>query len=89
MRVIITVIGKDTIGIIAKVTNLLAAQSVNILDISQTVFDDLLAMVLLGDMSKATLSVSALSKMLEEEGEKIGMKIITTQEDIFNQMHRI
>lgn len=89
MRVIITVIGKDTIGIIAKVTALLAAQSVNIEDISQTVFNDLFAMVLLGDMTQASISVGDLSELLESEGKKMGMKIITTHEDIFNQMHRI
>lgn len=89
MRVIITVMGKDTIGIIAKVSSLLAAQSVNIQDISQTVFDDLFAMVMLGDMSQATISVGDLSDLLEAEGKKMGMKIITTHEDIFNQMHRI
>jgi|WetSurMetagenome_2_1015567.scaffolds.fasta_scaffold436694_2 ACT domain-containing protein len=89
MRVIITVIGKDTIGIIAKVSALLAAQSVNIQDISQTVFDDLFAMVMLGDMSQATLSVGDLSDLLDAEGQKMGMKIITTHEDIFNHMHRI
>lgn len=89
MRAIITVIGKDAVGIIAKVSAILAAQNVNIQDITQTVLGDLFAMVLLGDMSRATISVGDLSDLLDTEGQKMGMKIITTHEEIFNQMHRI
>ena len=70
-KTIITVVGKDTVGIIAKVCTYLAENHVNILDISQTIVDDYFTMMMIADMSKAVKSVSEVSDDLEKLGEEI------------------
>ena len=89
MRAIVTVIGKDTVGIIANVCTLLAQKGVNILDISQTVMQEYFTMIMLVDTAKCTMSFSELSNVLKEDGEKRGLSIRIQREDIFNAMHRI
>ena len=89
MRAIVTVIGKDTVGIIANVCTLLAQKGVNILDISQTVMQEYFTMIMLVDTAKCTISFSELSNVLKEDGEKRGLSIRIQREDIFNAMHRI
>ena len=89
MRAIITVIGKDRIGIIARVSNILAESSVNILDISQTIMQDIFTMTMLVDVSQLTSSFTALSDKLEKAGSEMGLSIKIQHEDIFNSMHRI
>ena len=88
MRAIVTVIGKDRVGIIADVCSLLASNSVNILDISQTVMRDYFTMIMLVEAPEGT-DFSALSALLDEEGEKTGLKIRIQREEIFEAMHRI
>ncbi len=89
MRAIITVIGKDTTGIIARVSDVLWQKGVNIVDITQSVLDDLFVMVMLTDISKSSVSLSELSGQITGLGEKLGLKIHMMHEDVFNSMHRI
>ena len=89
MRAIVTVIGKDTTGIIAQVSDVLWKHSVNIVDISQSVFDDLFVMVMLTDISKSDAPFPTLSGEVTGLGEKLGLKIHMMHEDVFNSMHRI
>lgn len=89
MRAIVTVIGKDRIGIIAAVSAVLADAGANILDISQTVLSEYFTMIMLVDLSKMTGTFQDLKKRLEETGETTGMEIRIQREEIFNAMHRI
>ena len=89
MRAVITVVGKDRTGIIARISETLSANAVNIVDISQNVMDDMFAMVMLVNIDKCTVDFTALADLLDQDGEALGMKIHTMHEDIFNAMHRI
>ena len=90
-KTIITVVGNDTVGIIAKVCTYLADNNVNILDISQTIVQGYFNMMMVTDASKCEKDngVLAISKELSEIGDKIGVVIRCQHEDIFNVMHRI
>ncbi|MBQ6757210.1 MAG: ACT domain-containing protein [Oscillospiraceae bacterium] len=89
MRSIVTVIGKDTVGIIASVCAILAAEGVNILDISQTVLQDYFTMIMIVDTAECRISFAELSDKLRAEGEKKSLDIRIQREDIFEAMHRI
>ena len=89
MRVIVTVIGKDKSGIIAKVSTALAENNVNIEDISQTIVQGNFTMIMLCDLENSKLSLGELAKELVTLGEKIGVSIHVQHEDIFNAMHKI
>ncbi len=89
MRAIITVIGKDTTGIIAQVSDVLWKNSVNIVDITQSVLDDLFVMVMLADISKSKVAFPELSSKVTGLGDELGLKIHMMHEDVFNSMHRI
>ncbi|EHP86925.1 ACT domain-containing protein [Methanotorris formicicus] len=88
-RVVITVTGKDRTGIVANISSVLAENDINILDIRQTIMDDLFTMIMLVDISNAKEDFLTLKKKLNEVGEKIGVKVIAQHEDIFKYMHRI
>ena len=89
MRSIVTVIGKDRVGIIAEVCNMLAAQNVNILDISQTVLQEYLTMFMLVDISACALPFTELKEKLVDAGKQTGLDIRMQREEIFDAMHRI
>lgn len=89
MRAVVTVIGKDTTGIIAAVSNVISEKKANILDINQSVLSDMFVMVMLVDISGCTVGFSELSGELSALGDKMGLKILAMHEDIFNTMHRI
>lgn len=89
MRAIISVIGVDQIGIIAKVSTLLAEKKVNVLDISQTILDDYFTMTMLVDLESLEISLENLQNKLKEKGEELGVSIKLQHEDIFRSMHRI
>lgn len=89
MKAIVTVTGKDTTGIIAKVCTHLADSSVNILDISQTVMQEYFTMTMLVDLSKSEKPVTVLSEELSALGETMGLQIRVQREDIFELMHRV
>ena len=88
-KTIITVVGKDSVGIIAKVCTYLAENDINILDISQTIVDGFFNMMMIVDCNKASKPINELSDDLDKLGEKIGVSIKMQHEDIFNSMHRI
>ncbi len=88
-KVIITVVGKDTVGIIAKVCTYLAEKKVNILDISQTIVQEYFNMMMIADLGAATGSFDEIASELERVGEEIGVRIKCQREEIFTKMHRI
>jgi len=89
MRAIVTVLGKDRIGIISAVSNLLAENQVNILDISQTILQDYFTMIMLVDTSQSAASTEQLQAALKELGLRLGLEMRLQHEDIFNSMHRV
>lgn len=88
-RAIITVIGRDQIGIIAWVSGRLAEYRVNILDISQTILKEFFTMIMVVDLESASLELNVLADKLEQEGNDKGLQIKVQHEDIFRFMHRI
>ena len=89
MRAVVAVIGKDTVGILAKVSAICAEANANIMDVTQTIMQDLFAMTMLIDISKCGSEYSALADKLVKAGEEMGLQIHVMHEDIFNAMHRI
>lgn len=89
MKAIITVIGKDKSGIIAKVSTKLADNDINIEDISQTIMQGFFTMVMLVDISSSKLDFNSLVTEIKELGKEIGVDIYVQHEDIFNSMHKI
>ncbi len=89
MKAVITVIGKDTIGIIAKTTTVLAENRVNILDISQTIMEDIFTMVMLVDISTSRVPFKTLAESLEGAGKEMGIQVKIQHADIFDSMHRV
>ena len=88
-KTIITVVGKDSVGIIAKVCTYLAENDINILDISQTIVDGYFNMMMIVDFAKLTKSFVDASEELENLGEEIGGVIRVQREEIFDKMHRL
>ena len=89
MKAIVTVIGKDRVGIIASVCALLSQHSINILDITQTVLQEYLTMVMLVDLTACETSIGEIGEALDRAGREQGLSIRIQREDIFNAMHRI
>jgi len=88
-KAVITVVGKDTVGIIAKVCTYLADNQVNILDISQTIVQGYFNMMMIVDTNASKKEFKTLSEELVKLGEEIGVVISLQKEEIFNMMHRI
>ena len=88
-KCVITVIGKDTVGIIAKVCTFLAEQGINILDISQTVTGGIFNMMMIVDISGSSEEFDVLSEHLESLGKYIGVTVKCQREEIFDMMHRL
>ena len=88
-KTIITVVGKDTVGIIAKVCTYLAENKINILDISQTIVSGYFNMMMVVDTSESLKSFGDMADNLEALGEEIGVAIKCQKEEIFDKMHRI
>ena len=89
MRAIITVIGKDSKGIIAGVSGYLAKEDINILDISQTIMQEYFTMVMLVDLEEAKTDFKAIAEALENLSKELSVNIRIQHEDIFNSMHRV
>ena len=89
MKAIVTVIGKDRVGITAAVCSLLAQHNINILDITQTVLQEFFTMVMLVDAAACAQSIGDMADILEQAGKEQGLSIRIQREDIFNAMHRI
>ena len=88
-RAIITIIGSDRVGIIAGISNVLADANVNILDISQSVIREFFTMIMMVDLSAATISFESLADNLARKGEALGVKVEIQREEIFKAMHRV
>lgn len=89
MKAIITVVGRDTVGILAKVSATCAEHNANIIDVTQSVMQDMFTMIMMLDISDMTGDFASLQNALCDLGDKIGMKIHVMHEDIFNSMHHI
>ena len=88
-KTIITVVGKDTVGIIAKVCTYLADKKINILDISQTIVSGYFNMMMIVDTGESSISFATMADEMEALGEEIGVSIKCQKEEIFDKMHRI
>ncbi len=88
-RAIVTIIGSDRVGIIAGIANIIAEANVNILDISQSVIREFFTMIMMVDLSGATISFSELSERLTRKGAELGVRVEIQREEIFSAMHRI
>lgn len=89
MKAVITVIGHDKVGIIARVAHILAEAKINILDISQTIMQNMFTMIMLVNIEQCAESFDSIAKKLDGAGEEMGLSIRIQHEDIFNSMHRI
>ncbi|HIZ56448.1 MAG TPA: ACT domain-containing protein [Firmicutes bacterium] len=89
MRAVITVIGKDTVGILAKVSTLCAEYHANVIEVTQSVLQDMFAMIMLVDISQLNANFNQLVDHMTTLGENLGLKVHVMHEDIFNSMHRI
>ena len=89
MRAVITVIGKDNVGILHQVSGVCAKYQANVLEVTQSVLQDMFAMIMIVDIRAATVPISELSDEFDTLGEKLGLKIHVMHEDVFNSMHRI
>lgn len=89
MKAVVTVIGKDQKGIIARISGILFENDVNILDISQTIMQDMFTMIMLVDIESETVTFKQIVEKLEEAEKEIGLSIHVQREEIFTSMHRI
>ena len=89
MRAVIAVIGKDMVGILANVSSKCAEYGINVTEVTQSVLQDMFAMIMMVDITKSTVEFSTLVDAMEHIGEEMGLKIYVMHEDIFNSMHRI
>ena len=89
MKLVVTVVGKDRVGIIAMVSQILAENNVNILSINQNIMDGFFNMILLAEISESKIKLTELQKILKERGEEINVQIKAQHEDIFNVMHTV
>ncbi len=89
MKAVVTVVGKDQVGIIAAVCTHLAKWNINVLDISQTVMQGYFTMMMVVDVSGSTLPLAELARKMEEAGKEMNLSIRLQREDIFDAMHRV
>ena len=89
MKAIVTVVGKDTVGIIASVCVELASYNVNVLDINQTVMQGFFTMIMAVDVSNCNIPLAELAKKMDDKGKEMGLSIRLQREDIFKAMHRV
>ncbi len=88
-RIIVTVIGRDRVGIIARVAGLLAQADANILDISQTLLQEMFTMIMMVDLSASPVGFDELKRRLHALGQELGLAIDAQHEDVFRYMHRV
>lgn len=89
MRAVITVVGKDMVGILAKVAGECAKANANVIEVTQSVLQDMFAMIMLVDISELNVPFNTFAAAAEEIGKELGLSVHTMHEDIFNSMHRI
>ena len=89
MKAVITVVGKDAVGILAKVSGKCAQYNVNVLEVSQTVLQEMFCMIMVCDISQISVEFIRFCKEMEQLGKEMGMQISTMHEDIFESMHHV
>lgn len=89
MRAVVTVIGKDTVGILHKVSGICAEYNANVMEVTQSVLQDMFAMIMLVDISNISKDFSEMVDRMTSLGNELGLSIHTMHEDIFNSMHSI
>jgi ACT domain-containing protein len=89
MNAIVTVVGRDRVGIIAAICNKLAAYNINVLDISQTILQNNFTMIMMVDVSGSTLPFAEVARALEAQGQEMGLSIRMQREESFDAMHTI
>lgn len=89
MRAVITVVGKDSVGILARVSAACAEYNVNITEVSQTILQDMFCMIMMGDIDQLNAGFSQFSDALKAVGDEMHLAVHVMHEDIFNSMHRI
>lgn len=89
MKIVISVIGKDCVGILAGVSNKCAEYGINIIDVSQSVLQDMFCMIMICDISKMNIDFNNFADIMSAYGKEKGLSINTMHEDIFNSMHKI
>ena len=89
LRVVLTIVGKDKVGITAKVSNALADMNINIININQNIMQGFFNMVLIADMAEANVPIAEARDKMAALGEEIGVEIRLQSEEIFSAMHRI
>ncbi len=89
MKAVISVIGSDRVGVLARIASICAECNVNIVDVTQKVLGEMFTMIMQVEIDKCSVSFKEFSEKLDKAGDEIGMKVNTMHEDIFNSMHRI
>lgn len=89
MRAVISVVGKDTVGILSSVSSVCAKYNINITEVSQSIMEDMFCMIMMADISSSTVDFNMFSDELTKYGEENNLSIHVMHEDIFNSMHRI
>jgi ACT domain-containing protein len=89
VRAVITVVGKDRVGILAMVSSKCAEYGINIIEVTQSVLQEMFCMIMLGDIQDINISFDEFAENLKKMGEEMNMDIHCMHEDIFNSMHRI
>lgn len=89
MRAIITVVGRDMVGILAKISNQCAEHNVNVIEVSQSILQDMFCMIMLVDVSNCNIEFTQFAEGCKKLGEDMGLSVSAMHEDIFNSMHRI
>ncbi len=89
MRAVITVVGRDKVGILAKVSSVCAENNVNVIEVSQSILQDMFCMIMLTDVSECSVPFTEFAENLAKQGEEQNLSIRAMHEDVFNSMHRI
>jgi len=89
MKAVITVVGRDMVGILARVANECAKVNANVIEVNQSVLQDMFAMIMLIDITKLSCELTVFSENMNALGDELGLKILVMHEDIFNSMHRV
>ena len=89
MRAFITVIGRDTVGVIARISTVCSELNINIQDVTQSILQEMFCMIMLMDLSKCTVSHEELRSRFAQAGAELGMQVNVTRQEVFDAMHKI
>ncbi|WP_395151043.1 ACT domain-containing protein [uncultured Allofournierella sp.] len=89
MKAVITVVGKDTVGVIAKVSGVCAQLNINVQDVTQSIMQDMFCMIMLVDLSRCSIDIASVRSQLDAVAAEMGMELHLTREEVFDAMHHI